>query len=601
MRYVHSSLDQRQKNSRYSITFLLMTSMLFNSNLGASQPLPSVSPISVPEYAKKIQNITKPQAIFKSMVAEFNIENGRVKTGIEEYLPLVFVTPSIGVKRRALELSLESNDIESAYAIASQWVKQEPNDVPALFYLAHTALINHHYQTFANTLDRILAIDENANLEQILSGLLPENAQDREQLLATLNTVQKKDNPSLLVLIATLEAKSGNYERSLFFINKALSKRPNTSSFILLKANLLLAMDKRDKALKWLKKSNDRYKKNPEVRLAEVKMLAEDKNEKQVFKRLNNALKYNPKAEDLLFLAGLTNIDHKNHAQAELYLSKLHQSPRFQNDSFYYLGINAERIGHYESALMYYRQVEGSLYTVSRQSMVKLYERLGLVDDALRFLTQERVNYPNYASFLYQLQAEVLQHAGLKAEALSLLQEASQDLPEDPDLLYLQVVLLDPHKDQNKLEQILNTLLLIEPNSPIYLNAYAYTLALQNRQLNKARQYAEQALEYAPNQASILDTLGYIAFLQNDYQTAVLHLAKAYQQGENLSIGLKYAKALYMYGDLKTFNQVVTQLNQKHPNDEQVSQLSLLILPDNVQPQIQPQISTQQPTEHSQT
>ena len=29
-----------------------------------------------------------------------------------------------------------------------------------------------------------------------------------------------------------------------------------------------------------------------------------------------------------------------------------------------------------------------------------------------------------------------------------------------------------------------------------------YTLALQNRRLKEARQYAEQALEYAPEQAS---------------------------------------------------------------------------------------------------
>ncbi len=34
-------------------------------------------------------------------------------------------------------------------------------------------------------------------------------------------------------------------------------------------------------------------------------------------------------------------------------------------------------------------------------------------------------------------------------------------------------------------------------------------LALQNRRLDEARRYVEQALEFAPEQASILDTLGY--------------------------------------------------------------------------------------------
>ena len=74
--------------------------------------------------------------------------------------------------------------------------------------------------------------------------------------------------------------------------------------------------------------------------------------------------------------------------------------------------------------------------------------------------------------------------------------------PDDPELIYAEVLLLDPYTDRDKLDKTLKQLLQLEPNSPTYLNAYAYTLALQNRRLKEARQYAEQALEYAPEQAS---------------------------------------------------------------------------------------------------
>lgn len=545
-----------------------------------------VEPVASQNITKNRQKITFKDALFKSMVAEFNIYQGYVQTGIDEYLPLALETNSIESKRRALNLSLEHHDTDSAYAVASTWVKQEPHDVPALFYLAHTALKAHRYQTFVSTLDRILAIDENANLDQILTGILPEDNQDRELLLATLNSIQQKNNPSLLVLIATLEATNGDYKPSLYHINKALRKRPNTSSFILLKANLLLAMDRKNEALKWLKKVNNRYKTNVDVRLAEVQLLVESKKEGDALKRLKNALIHNPNAEDLLFLAGLTHIDHKQYQQAENYLTQLQNSKRYKDDAYYYLGINAERKGHLETALMYYRQVDGVSYTVSRQAIVKIYQQLNQQDEALRFLTQERVNYPNYASFLYQLQAEVLQNMGLFQDALALLKEASSDLPDDPDLLYQQIILLDPHKDQKYLDELLKTLLSIEPNSPTYLNAFAYTLALQNRQLDQARKYAEQALNLAPNQASILDTLGYIAFLQNDYTTAVEKLALAYQQNNALSIAIKYAKALYMQGNIREFKTLVTQLKQKYPQDEQIIQLDMLILPEDISQQV---------------
>ena len=114
--------------------------------------------------------------------------------------------------------------------------------------------------------------------------------------------------------------------------------------------------------------------------------------------------------------------------------------------------------------------------------------------------------------FLYQAQAEILKKMGNKKAALRLLDEAIKNISDDPELIYAEVLMLDPFSDRDKLDRTLKQLLLIEPNSPTYLNAYAYTLALQNRRLDEARQYAQLALEYAPEQASILDTLGYIAF-----------------------------------------------------------------------------------------
>lgn len=148
--------------------------------------------------------------------------------------------------------------------------------------------------------------------------------------------------------------------------------------------------------------------------------------------------------------------------------------------------------------------------------MIAIFEKQGQLNDALRFLTQERVNYPQHASFLYQAQADILKKMDNKKAALVLLDEAIKSLPDDPELIYAEVLLLDPYTDRDKLDKTLKQLLIIEPNSPTYLNAYAYTLALQNRRLKEARKYAELALNFAPEQASILDTLGYIAFLQND-------------------------------------------------------------------------------------
>ena len=521
-------------------------------------------------------------ALQQSMVAEFSLAYDDIATALHNYTVLAIRSNSTTIKQRALDVALEYNDLQAALNIATHWVEQEPTDVPALFYLSHIALKTHEYELAAKTLDKILNIDPTADLEQILAGIAPEQAQDREVLLNALRASKEKDNPSILALIAGLEAQDGLYEQALSNINRALRKRSKSTSFILMKANLLMALRDDTATQKWFAKASRKNRNNLDVRLAEARYYIQINQQEEALDKLENIIKDHPQAEEALFIAGLTSIDLKQYEKAEQYLVDLRSSAKYQNEAYYYLAINAQRKQHYETAKAYYRLVDGSLYIVSRRNMIAIFEKQEQLNDALRFLTQERVNYPQHASFLYQAQADILKKMDNKKAALTLLDEAIKNIPDDPELIYAEVLLLDPYTDRDKLDKTLKQLLAIEPNSPTYLNAYAYTLALQNRRLKEARKYAELALEYAPEQASILDTLGYIAFLQNDFDTAVQALQQAYSISQNVNIGIRYAKALYMQGSLAQFSDVLQQLKQKHANAPQLQQLDGLILPVTV-------------------
>ncbi|WP_288399007.1 tetratricopeptide repeat protein [uncultured Acinetobacter sp.] len=550
---------------QYSTTFLLLGSMASTAHGQA-----------VVEFHPAALNT---DALKQSMIAEFALAYDDIPTAIHNYTVLAIKSNSTTIKQRALDIALEYNDLKAALDIATHWVVQEPEDVPALFYLAHIALRAHEYKLAANTLDKILTIDPNADLEQILAGIAPESKEDRENLLATLKTSKEKENPSILVMIAGFEAQNGHLEDALNNTNKALKKRPKVTGFILMKANLLTSLGEIEETQKWLAKSSRRHRDNLDVRLAEARFLIRHSEPQLALKKLEDIIKMWPDNEDAKFIAGLTSIDLKYYEKAEQYLVDLRYSAKYQNDAYYYLAVNAERKQHFETAKAYYRLVDGSLYVVSRRNLVSIFEKQGNLNDALRFLTQERVNYPQHASFLYQAQAEILKKMGNKKAALRLLDEAIKNISDDPELIYAEVLMLDPFSDRDKLDRTLKQLLLIEPNSPTYLNAYAYTLALQNRRLDEARQYAQLALEYAPEQASILDTLGYIAFLQNDFNAAIDSLGKAYAISQNVNIGVRLAKALYMQGNLTEFSQVLQQLKEKNANDPQLKQLDALILP----------------------
>ena len=549
---------------QYSTTFLLVGSMVSTVHLHAA---------GTAYHAN--QNY---DAIKQSMVAEFALAYHDIPTALHNYTVLAIKSNSTAVKERALNIALEHDDLSAALDISTHWVVQEPQDVPALFYLSHIALKAHEYELAAETLEKILHIDDSADLEEILAGISPEDSEDRAYLINALSKSSAKNNPSILVLIAGLEAQNGQLAQALETIGQALRKRPKTTGYILLKANLLDAMGDYNETLKWYEKSSRKHRNNLEVRLAEVKYRIKLNDSVTALKKLQDILKKWPTAEEALFIAGLTSIDLKEYEQAEKYLVELRYSAQYQNEAYYYLAVNAERKQHYETAKAYYRLVDGSLYIVSRRNIISIFAKQDKLHDALRFLTQERVNYPQHTSFLYLAQADILKRMDNKKAAIRLLEEASNNLPDDPELIYAQVLLLDPFADRNKLDKLLQALLKIEPHSPTYLNAYAYTLAMQNRRLEEARHYAELALEYAPEQVSILDTYGYICYLQNDFAKASQVLAKAYTLNASLKIGIRYARALYMHGDLQQFHQVLQQLQQNHANAPELEQLNSLLL-----------------------
>lgn len=551
----------------YTTTFLLMGSIACLTQATA-----------LAASNKNEAQLRSASVLKQTLIAEFALARQDVATAVHEYTVLAIRTNSTTIKQRALNIALEHNDLNAALDIARFWVVAEPKDTPALFYLAHIALRTHQYALAADTLERILNLDDNADLEQILTGISPETLAEREDLLLALAKSKERDNPSILVLIAGLQSQNNQYNAALETINLALSKRPKVTSYILMKASLLMALQDHSAAQQWYALARKRNPKNLDVHLAEARFLIKQRQPQLALERLEKIVQQWPNNDEAKFIAGLTSIDLKQYMQADQFLLGLTASNEYQNDAYYYLAVNAERQQLFARAAGFYRLVDGSLYLLSRRNLIAIYEKQQQQADALRFLTQERVNYPQHTSFLYQLQAEILTKMDDQKAAITLLDEAIASISDDPELIYAQVLLLDPFTQREKLDRRLKQLLKLEPNSPTYLNAYAYTLALQNRRLSEAQQYAEIALENAPEQPSILDTLGYIAFLQNNFVSAERYLAKAFKNSQNMNIGIRYARSLYMQGKIQAFEQLLQQLKQKYPSHPQLQQLDGLIL-----------------------
>lgn len=140
-----------------------------------------------------------------------------------------------------------------------------------------------------------------------------------------------------------------------------------------------------------------------------------------------------------------------------------------------------------------------------------------------------------------------LQIDGMSAKAVEWL-ERSSSIPSDK--LFRSIVfgsLGDTYAATDNWEQAYDAYdkaLRYNPNNDNVLNNYAYYLSESGGDLEKAEKMSQKANDLQPDQASYLDTLGWIYFLKSDYKEALKWIKKAVDTG-NAS-----ATVIEHYGDV---------------------------------------------------
>lgn len=505
--------------------------------------------------------------------AELLLARGDEAQAVSIYQQAALASRDPRVIERALSVASDAHDTALAQNIAQHWTRIDPNHIPAQFYLAHLALVNHEYPLAADTLDQILRFDPNAALDRILAGIYPENPEYRRQLLEALSRLETREHPALLVLTAGLLAQDGQTDAALARVHRALQRRPNVTALITLKASILQQQGRTREVAQWLDQQTRRLPANKSLRLYQVRFLIKSGQPAVALQKLSQMNRRWPRDGEISLLAGLISIDLKKPLDAERYLLQLLPLDEYVDQAYYYLGINAERMGHGETAIIYLLKVESpDLYRKAQQKIVTLRLAQNQLDEALNGLTQQRVDHPDQSDFLYLLQAHLLRDHGRDVQARKLLDEALASQNDQDDLLYMRVLMLRPDEVAQKMAD-LNRLLVLQPDNPIYLNAYAYALAEQDLRLDEAQKLAEQAIALDPERSAILDTLGYIALRQHRLSDAQRYLEQAYGLDPSLTIGLRLLHVLQLQGNSQRQQQLLAELHHQYPQDRRLPSL----------------------------
>ena len=186
----------------------------------------------------------------------------------------------------------------------------------------------------------------------------------------------------------------------------------------------------------------------------------------------------------------------------------------------------AEDQGRYDEAINELGRIEDPTlrYCVRRA----LRAKEGRVDDALSMIDAAGPQDEEERTQGVLTKAQILRDADRVGQAVAVLEAADRDLPDTVEIKYELAMLYERQDRVADLERLLRQVIALDPDHAHAYNALGYTLADRNQRLPEALDLITQALELAPNDPFILDSMGWVKFRMGDQAAAAEYLRRAY-------------------------------------------------------------------------
>jgi len=236
---------------------------------------------------------------------------------------------------------------------------------------------------------------------------------------------------------------------------------------------------------------------------------------------------------------------------------------------YYYLGQVAERAKQPEVAAARYAEVKAGNYLVpARARQAALLVQAGKPNEAQALLAFTHGENEAQNVRLIQAQAELLGDSKQYAQAFETLSAGIKRFPNAADLYYDRAMVAEKLGKLDVLETDLRKVIVLRPDNAQAYNALGYTLADRTSRLAEAIVLLDKALSLAPNDAYILDSVGWAQFRAGNLAKAQEYLDRAYKLRPDPEIAAHLGEVLWARGQRDEAGKLWQTSLQTHPQNE---------------------------------
>ena len=516
--------------------------------------------------------------MLKYLSAELAFQRGQAAGAHSAMMALARSSGDPRLARRATEMAIAASSSADALKGAKLWRELAPRSDEAFQVLLSLQLNGNRLDEAKQALAQQLAASKPDQLPTAIASVQRNLSRmsDKTKANALLRELLEPYRESVDARLALTQFSmvSGDRAGALREAREAVMKFPKSE----IAAMVLAQIEDKTEAARVL---GEFLQKNPnarEARLAYARMLYEQAKLAEARKEFKLLIEQKKDDQTALFALGLLSVQVDELADAEKYLSAyintLGGQPDKERDATQALMILAqisEDRNDLAGALKWLEMAETVTYQGSVTAVLKraqLQSKSGKVDAGRQLLAEADAESDDDRVRLIIGDAQILRDAGRLAEAIKVIEDALESQPNNIDLIYEYAMLVEKNREFDAMEKALRRVIQIAPDNPQAYNALGYSFAERNIRLPEAYDLIKVALQLAPDDAFIMDSMGWVEFRMGRLEKAEALLRRAYGLRPDAEIAVHLGEVLWLLGREDEAKKLWRFANGKDPKNE---------------------------------
>jgi tetratricopeptide (TPR) repeat protein len=261
---------------------------------------------------------------------------------------------------------------------------------------------------------------------------------------------------------------------------------------------------------------------------------------------------------------------HKNYERVSEILQPLLDLESYQSQAYRLLGMIASEEENFSEAEKYFKKITeiDPKNKFGWLSLAYVYNQQGHFNRSVYILQDAIAHLPDDVDIL-GLYGSTLNQVKRYHEALKFLKTAYQKDPKNLNTIISLGVVYEELGMYTESDSLHENALRIYPDEALLLNNYSYSLGVRGKQLTRALEMAERAIQMDSTNGAFLDTIGWIHFKLGNFEQAKAYILNALSHRENSAEVIEHlGDVYYKLGDLNKAREYWQQASEIEPEND---------------------------------